>query len=1058
MKTTQFITNTKVWQSIFVAIMFLFSFSINSQNVGDDLMANTNGALDTSSGVTASGAGCLPGGAADDGVTACGWTSAQGVNYAPTTNGNGSTHSGDRMWKMFAGNGGNGEFVAQEFSQLQPGTYTLTFFHKWTNGGAVDYSAGDGPQLTLKISDGNGGWTNLFADEVPLGNIGAGAAWTEMTVTYEITELNDYRLQVYKDGGGQAAPTNMYGSLHLDTFSFVYTAAAASADCTVDAFLETGGSYPSEVSWSITDAAGNVLASGDGYDTTVSSLDMSFGDVYTLNMVDSYGDGWNGASVNVGGTSYTIDNGASATAAIECIDANALSFGVTGSVTDDAATFTFDIANFTVGAVDSGADGHIHYSLNGGEEVMVYSSDPLTLSELPVGTHTIVFTLVDSSHTAVAGADPVSVTFTVYECSYSVSMTDSYGDGWSANSIDISVGGVLIYDDLTLATGAGPEVVSFGVITGDEVVVTFNDGGNWSGEVGYELIDNNGSIVSSQVGAGGGATDAGPADTTHTAACAPSTSEVTFNVNMTQYGLMDGDTVHVNGEFTGWCGSCGNEMTDPDGDGIYSITMDLEDGSYFYKFTVNAWNDQEGFSEGIAGCTADNNGNFDRQIVVDGADQSVSYCWNSCSDTGCEALSLQGIIDFTVPSGGSDGKAIHVYAHADIADLSTFGIGVANNGGGTDGQEYTFDAISVSAGDHILVARTPAVMDEYMDASTIFNHVLLASSDISQNGDDAIELYLNGAVVELFGDVDVDGTGQAWEYMDSWAYKVEGAWTYGGVDCTDGSTTTCDSSCPYPFAFCDTSGAVVDFLMSGTWRVQAEASGHMGVGSGGAYYAEWWNANPWDKWETGLYDDGWTFTDTAMTHDTGDDGAIFGKKDAIDLNFDPDGTVAYPADNSDNEYLYYALEDYSDNYTVNTGGNYDTVTFETVGNLGFYTSTGAQEFQILETGEGYVYLRNVGLDGNSWYNKLTTDAYLSTDDAELLDVRIYPNPVENGYITILSPLQGLKEIQVYTVDGRRIMDTTINGDTLDVTSISSGFYMLKVTIDGQSKVSKLVVR
>ena len=33
-------------------------------------------------------------------------------------------------------------------------------------------------------------------------------------------------------------------------------------------------------------------------------------------------------------------------------------------------------------------------------------------------------------------------------------------------------------------------------------------------------------------------------------------------------------------------------------------------------------------------------------------------------------LSLQGVIDFTVPSGGSDGKAIHVVATADIADLS----------------------------------------------------------------------------------------------------------------------------------------------------------------------------------------------------------------------------------------------------------------------------------------------------------------------------------------------------------------------------------------------------
>jgi len=38
------------------------------------------------------------------------------------------------------------------------------------------------------------------------------------------------------------------------------------------------------------------------------------------------------------------------------------------------------------------------------------------------------------------------------------------------------------------------------------------------------------------------------------------------------------------------------------------------------------------------------------------------------------------------------------------------------------------------------------------------------------------------------------------------------------------------------------------------------------------------------------------------------------------------------------------------------------------------------------------------------------------------------------------------------------MDTAINNNTLDVSSINSGFYMIKVTIDGQSKISKLVVR
>jgi hypothetical protein len=73
-------------------------------------------------------------------------------------------------------------------------------------------------------------------------------------------------------------------------------------------------------------------------------------------------------------------------------------------------------------------------------------------------------------------------------------------------------------------------------------------------------------------------------------------------------------------------------------------------------------------------------------------------------------------------------------------------------------------------------------------------------------------------------------------------------------------------------------------------------------------------------------------------------------------------------------------------------------------------------------------------------------------------MRIYPNPVDGNFVTILSPVQGLKQIEVFTITGRKVMDTTINNSTLDVSSFNSGFYMVKVTINGQSKVSKLVVR
>ena len=1387
MKTTQILTNTKLWQNLFVSFMFLFSFSINSQNVGDDLMATTNGVLE-SSNAAGSGGGCLPGGGTYDGVTACGWTTAQGVNYAPSNNSHGNTHSGDRMWKTFAGNSGNGEFVAQEFSQLPLGTYTLTFYHKWTNAGGVDYSAGDGPQLTLKISDGAGGWTNVQADEVPLGNIGSGADWTEMSVTYEITEVNDYKIQIFKNGGSASDPTNMYGSLHLDTFSFTYDAAASTGPAAVvvpwsddfeDGLIDDWTIYNAgdvTQGWVLANGAESIVAyhaddSGSIDNYLISPLLDCSGltaPLLTFSETGSYQSYYTRHSV-VYSTDYDGTNADSATwtdlyegaaptsmTAMELAIPNtttAIAFRYEGNYSDTwqidnvsvdetptepamsvsattdgtSATFTFDISNFTVGASDAGGvDGHIHYSLNGGAEVMVYSADPLTLTDLPNGDHTIVFSLVDISHQPLDPAVSATVAFSTSDgtvaCGETVSIcydSDSSADPvlWftstAAAGETISVtfaGGVEDgYDYVTVTNGAGTQIGD--PLTGDlnGVTVTSDDGT----VMVYINPDTSWSCVSGQ---------SGFASLDATVNCeAPAQANVTFSVDMSNYpgGLGENDGVFLNGNFEvnggQWCGDC-NPMSDDDGDNIWTITLPFDAGNYEYKFTVNGWNNQEQFSEVVDGCTVSDGTYTNRSLVVpdtndmtldtvfwnlcpgespgnfytvtfevntsaivggvganglyagggvlgnaqalqlldddgdgvyvgsisleegttgnyiflnspsDGGDWgakenlegqdcadpnnfndrilepvtgdttllacfgycsgngtgecpsdivtynvtfSVNMCstevgengvfagggvlgganavalsdddgdgvweatvpmesgtsgnyaffnspsasddWNtkevltgqSCADpnnyddrilaevtadvtlvhtfgycagdgTGdcpapSAALMLQGVIDFTVPSGGSDGKAIHLVVDSDIADLSEYGIGVANNGGGTDGQEYTFPVASPTAGQHILVVRSVEAMDAYMDASNIFDHVFVDSGgSISQNGDDAIELFHVGQVIEVFGDVDVDGTGQDWEYLDSWAYKVEGAWTYGGVDCTENSTTTCDSSCPYPFADC---GALYDLTAEGGWRYQYEVAGYRGVGPGDAFGADWWNSGAYEDFNNatypnpsgvnnGLVDDIMFFyADGSFVFDTGDDGSIMGKKPEVDAAFDPDGANAYPADNEYNEYWNYPLADFSDTYTLGNDGTYETITFATVGALGFYTSLGAQEYQILSSTANTVYVRNVGSEGNSWYAMLTTDAHaLSTNDNEILEMMVYPNPVDGNYVTILSPVQGSKEIQVFSVTGRKVMDTVINGNTLDVSSFNSGFYMLKVTINGQSKVSKLVVR
>ena len=267
-------------------------------------------------------------------------------------------------------------------------------------------------------------------------------------------------------------------------------------------------------------------------------------------------------------------------------------------------------------------------------------------------------------------------------------------------------------------------------------------------------------------------------------------------------------TVNLNGSFAGWCGDC-IAMTDDDGDGIWTVTVDLEDGSYEYKFTVNGWSDQEFWNVGEGPACTEIFGDFvNRPLTVASADQTLeTVFFNMCpGETPGSSLSLQGIIDFTVPSAGSDGKAIHVVATENIPNLAYYGIGVANNGGGTDGEEYNFDAQSLAAGQHVLTARSVDAMNAYMDASTIYDVVMVASSSIGQNGDDAIELYMGGALVEVYGDPDVDGTGEAWEYTDSWAYKVDGAWTNGEVNTTDGTETICEASTPYPFADCSGPG------------------------------------------------------------------------------------------------------------------------------------------------------------------------------------------------------------------------------------------------------------
>ena len=195
---------------------------------------------------------------------------------------------------------------------------------------------------------------------------------------------------------------------------------------------------------------------------------------------------------------------------------------------------------------------------------------------------------------------------------------------------------------------------------------------------------------------------------------------------------------------------------------------------------------------------------------------SVSNCGGNLSFNATQLTFNCSDIQGPVPDGlvltaaydgdltGGLPKGIELYAYNYIPDLSAYGVGSANNGGGTDGEEFTFPAIEVPAGTYIYVTSDSAGFHDFFGFAADY-----VDFSMGINGDDAIELFKDGTVIDVFGDINVDGTGQAWEYADGWAYRNNstgpdgstftiGNWTFSGPNSLDSETSNSTAANPVP--------------------------------------------------------------------------------------------------------------------------------------------------------------------------------------------------------------------------------------------------------------------
>lgn len=94
-----------------------------------------------------------------------------------------------------------------------------------------------------------------------------------------------------------------------------------------------------------------------------------------------------------------------------------------------------------------------------------------------------------------------------------------------------------------------------------------------------------------------------------------------------------------------------------------------------------------------------------------------------------------------------------------------------------------------------------------------------------------------------------------------------------------------------------------------------------------------------------------------------------------------------------------------------------------------------------------------------------TASYTSTATASLKNNAIvgfatYPNPVTNHKFTVTSTSSETKEIAIFNVLGKKVLSSSVSGvkATVDVSAISSGIYILKVTEGGKTATKKLILK
>jgi hypothetical protein len=80
------------------------------------------------------------------------------------------------------------------------------------------------------------------------------------------------------------------------------------------------------------------------------------------------------------------------------------------------------------------------------------------------------------------------------------------------------------------------------------------------------------------------------------------------------------------------------------------------------------------------------------------------------------------------------------------------------------------------------------------------------------------------------------------------------------------------------------------------------------------------------------------------------------------------------------------------------------------------------------------------------------------EDSSIEGLNLYPNPVTNGKVYITSKNDLNKQIIIFDVLGKKVLQTTISTKELNVSNLAPGVYIIKITEESATSSRKLIIR